>query len=371
MSEGSLEVALVTPWDTGGGIANYSKRFRDALEGVSVDVTVVPIRHPRTWNVQKFNNVLDSVPPSVDVVHVQYEAGVFGEFGTTGVCTPTFYLGLAQSDWPIITTLHEVHREYPGHSPVTGVAVGIRDRVLERIILTVSDSIIVHTAEAESVLRERHGAQFSVERMRHPVDDPTSTPVAEDTAREELDIKSDTVFVTFGWVESKKRYCDVVRCLPDLPNAVYLIAGEPRHEDDEAVLSRTFDLAAELGVRDQVRHLGYVPDDQLPVLFGAADAAIAPYEQVTQSGAVNTSLAYHCPVVANELPAFEELAAEYDCVVTYDDQAELANILSDIPGKKLTHLRNSARRYANTETWEAFGERSRTLYERITAWTPE
>lgn len=367
MSSKSLEVALVTPWDTGGGISNYSERFRDALKDTGVDVTVVPIQHPRTWNMRKFNNVFRSIPSSTDVVHIQYEAGVFGELGITGICTPTFYLRLARSNWPIVTTLHEVHREYPGHSPITGAAVRVRDRVLERVILTVSDAAVVHTAEAESILRERHGAQSSVERMRHPVDESVSAPVTKDVAREELDIKANTVFVTFGWVESKKRYCDVVRCLPDLPNAVYLIAGEPRHESDESTLDQVFDTAAELGVRDRVRHVGYVPDEELPTLFGAADVAIAPYEQVTQSGAVNTSLAYHCPVIATNLPAFEELATEYDCVLTYDDQTELSSLLSELSRGDLTKLQKSARRYANTETWAAFGEQSMKLYEHVTS----
>lgn len=365
MSSDPLEVALLTPWDNGGGISNYSERFRDALVDAGVDVTVVPILHPRTWNPRKFNEVLSRIPTAVDVAHVQFEAGVFGKLGITGVCTPMFYISLARSDWSVVTTLHEVHREYPEHSAVAGTAVRIRDWLLERLILTVSDETVVHTAESESILRERHSGRHSVNRMRHPVDESVSAPVAEDVARNQLDIAADTMFVTFGWVESKKRYRDVVRCLPHLPNAVYLIAGEPRHEGDEEVLESVFDRANELGVRDQVRHIGYVPEEELPTLFGAADAAIVPYEQVTQSGAANTSLAYHCPVVARSLPAFEELAAEYDCVLTYDTQDELASVLSDLFETDLTDLRNSAKHYANTETWTAFGEQSRDLYEDI------
>jgi glycosyltransferase involved in cell wall biosynthesis len=365
MSSDSLEVALVTPWDTGGGIANYSERLRAALEDASAEVTVVPIRHPRTWNLAKFNEILRSIPSSVDIVHVQYEAGVFGEFGMTGICTPTFYLELARKKWPVVTTIHEVHREYPGHSSITGRFVGIRDRLLERIILTGSHTTVVHTAEAASILHERYGTQSSVEQMRHPVDATVSTPVAKDVARKELDINTGSVFVTFGWVESKKRYSEVVNCLPDVPNAVYLIAGEPRHEGDEEVLNRVFDAATELGVRDRVRHVGYVQDTELPTLFGAADAAIAPYKQVTQSGAVNTALAYDCPVVARSLPAFEELANEYDCILTYEDQIELSSTLCDLSERDLSDLQGSAKHYSNTETWEAFGKTTKNLYERV------
>jgi glycosyltransferase involved in cell wall biosynthesis len=365
MSSDNLEVALVTPWNTGGGIANYSKRFRDSLEEASVDVRIVAIQYPRTWKPWRFNELLQLIPSSVDVIHVQFEAGVFGKLGISGVCTPTFYFRLAFKDCAVVTTFHEVHRKYPHHSHITGGAVNIRDRLLERIILEISDATVVHTTEAKSILREYQGTQSKVVRMRHPVDVPVAGPRAKDAAREELDVDTETVFVTFGWIESKKRYLDIVRCLPKLPDATYLIAGEPRHRGDENVLDRVFDAAAELGVRDRVRHIGYVPDEDLPTLFGAADAAIVPYEQVTQSGAVNTSLAYHCPVVTTDLPAFEELAAEYDCIRTYADQSELLDILSNFSGGQLTELRNSAKFYADTETWEAFGKQSKELYEEI------
>lgn len=363
MSADSVHVALVTPWDTGGGIANYSKRLRDALQEEGVSVTIVPIENPETGNILKFNKLIQSIPTDVDVVHVQYEAGVFGKLGLSGVCTPTFFAHLAQKDWPIITTLHEVHREYPGHSTAAATIVGARDWIVEEIALAASNTTIVHTAEAKNVLRNRHRNFSKIEELRHPVDDRTSPPINKDVARAEFDIKAESVFVTFGWVEKKKRYRDVIRCLPDLPNANYLIAGEPRHEDDKKVLENVFSLAEDLGVRNQVQYLGYIADENLPRLFSAADVTVAPYKQVTQSGAVNTALAYYCPVVTTGLPAFEELATEYDCVLTYENRSELYDILSNLNENTPERLQRSAKRYANTETWSSFAKETRMLYE--------
>lgn len=366
MSLSQLNVALVTPWETGGGIANYSERLKNALETVGHSVTVVPIRNPQSRNPWGFRDIIRRIPSETDVVHVQFEAGVFGRFLVSGVCAPSFYLRLERADWPLVTTLHEVHRDYQNHSMLGATVVGTRDWLVERLVLSVSDATVIHTSEAESVLRNRHSDFPRIERLRHPVDEPIAPPMDTAQAREELNITADIVLLTFGWVESKKRYQDVVRCLPDFPDAEYLIAGEPRHEEDTETLNEVFELAASLGVRDRIRHLGYVPEEDLPTLFGATDLTVVPYEQVTQSGAANTALAYRCPVVATELPAFDELASEYECVMTYEDPESLCELIRDATSdNSLARFRESAKFYNEIETWDRFAEDTASLYVTV------
>lgn len=361
-----MHAALVTPWGTGGGIANYSKRLRDALDARGIEVTIVPIEHVNTWNPRKFNEIIQSIPSQVDVVHIQYEAGVFGRFGISGICAPLFYAQLAQEDWKIITTLHEVHQDYPNHSTPKAAVVNARDWLFERVILSTSDTAVIHTKNAEAILRNRHGAQLDLKQMRHPVDAPIAPPVDADVARAELNIDAETVLLTFGWIESKKRYQDVVHCLPELPDTTYLIAGEPRHDQDQILLDDVFTLSRQLGVRDRVQHLGYVANKDLPTLFGATDLTVVPYEQVTQSGAVNTSLAYHCPVVTTALPAFEELTNEYECVFTYDDLHSLRDIIRATTMKcAQKQLRTATKRYSDTESWSSFADETALLYGAV------
>jgi glycosyltransferase involved in cell wall biosynthesis len=359
-----LHVALVTPWETGGGIANYSKRLRDSLDAAGINVSIVPIRHPETANPFRFDNTVTAIPNDVDVVHVQYEAGVFGRFGVSGVCTPSFYVRLLRLDAPVVTTLHEVHRSYPGRGTIGTAAVKSRDWVVERITLAASDTVVVHTDEVLNVLRDRHGDGCRLRKLRHPVDDPVAPPLARDIARDQMDIDADTVLLTFGWVEPKKRYEDVVRALPDLDEVSYLIAGEPRYDSDKQVLENVFALANRLGVRDRVHHVGYVADEDLPALFGATDLTVVPYEQVTQSGAANTALAYHCPVLATALPAFEELAADYECVRTYDCPGDIAAaVRAATTADARERIRTSAKRYVDQETWTKFVDETAALYE--------
>lgn len=366
MSSDDLEIALVTPWDTGGGIANYSERLRSAVESAGHNITVIQIRNPKSRNPFGFNDLIQRIPSQTDIVHVQFEAGVFGHLLISGICAPVFYRRLARADWSVVTTLHEIHRSYPGHSSIEESLVKTRDRILERFILSASDATVVHTNEAEVILQNRHGGGNFIKQMRHPVDSPVAPPTDRKHAREELGVTANKVLLTFGWVEPKKQYQDVIHCLPDLSDAEYLIAGEPRHESDEETLKEVFALAERLGVRERVRHLGYVADEDLPTLFGATDFTVVPYNQVTQSGAANTALAYSCPVVARSLPAFEELAREYECVMTYDDHDTLREIVRDgTEDDTKTRLQEAAKRYAETETWAAFAEKTTMLYDNL------
>lgn len=365
MNKDNIHVALVTPWQSGGGIANYGKRLQNALEYTRVTVTIVPIMHPETWQPWRFNETAGAIPSDADVVHVQYEAAVFGKLGISGIYTPSFYARLAQDDRPVVTTLHEVHDSYRSHSTAQGTVIRARDWILERIVLGVSDAIVIHTDNARETLQERHGEIGLLERMRHPVDDPVAPPMDPPSARQALDLDSKTILTTFGWVESKKRYEDVVRCLPRLNDAEYLIAGEPRRETDETVLNDVFNLAERLDVHDRVHYLGYILDEELPILFGATDLTIVPYEEVTQSGAVNTSLAYHCPVVTSALPAFEELATEYECILTYNNPKSLEEVIRSVGTQDVRRrLRASAEHYTTEETWSSFATETVSVYEK-------
>jgi glycosyltransferase involved in cell wall biosynthesis len=362
MTVDTLTVALIAPMDTDGGIEHYSNRLASALQMKSVNLNRVDIQAPAATSPWPFVRLIRAVPDGTDLVHLQYEAGLFGDVGIHGIWTPLVSLGLRQ--FPLVTTIHEVHASRPDYSRSADAVLRVRDRVLERCLIGASDRVVVHTNHAADVLKSRHDCSPSVVTMRHPVDQPVTPLVDRETARDELNIDGDFVVTTLGWIESKKRYRDVVELLPQVPDIEYLIAGEPRH--DESILPALFDRAAELGVRDRVHHLGYVSEERLPVLFGGTDVAILPYTVVTQSGALNTALGYRCPVVATALPAFREVAREYACVRTYDDQSELKSVLSILRDcDEYDRSVTAAETYVTRESWSEFARMTAATYRRV------
>lgn len=362
-----MHVSLITPWQTGGGIAHYSERFATALEAEDVTVTPVPIQWPNTANPRRFNRVLDRVPAETDVIHVQFEAGVFGRLGVSGVCALPFFRRVSSLDSALVTTLHEVHRTHP-HLPLPGdYLLRGRDFLIERAALRASDAVVVHTETARRILHDRHGDRGPVVQLHHPVE-MTPEPDASETPDEAYAFDGD-VILTFGWVEAKKRYADVIDVLPALPEARYLIAGRPRADRGQEILEEALAHARQLGVDDRVEYLGFIEDADVPALFEAADVVVLPYGRVSQSGSLNLALGYERPVLTSSLAPFEELQDEFGCPATYGDAEELERelkvLLDDTPERR--RLIEAAREYADALTWPNFARDSVELYRRMTA----
>lgn len=358
-------VALITPWQRQGGIARYADRFADALEAAGAEVTPVPVERSDAANPLAFVELASAVSDDTDVIHVQFEAGLFGRLGMTGVGAPALFLALSRLDCPLITTLHEVHDTHPHWGTVGDRLLRARDWVIERLSLSVSETVVVHTEQARRTLRDRHGDRGQIERLLHPTETDVD-PIPNDQAKTDLGLEG-PVLLTFGFVEHKKRYQDVIRALPDLPEVTYLVVGGDREGEGTEIRQECESLAAALSVADRVRFTGYIDDDDVPRVFSAADAVVLPYGRVSQSGVINDALAYRRPVVASSLPAFEELRSEFECLLTYDDAADLSETLHQVLYDESTRerLRERAAAYTDTVTWSRFAARSLDLYNRV------
>jgi len=82
----------------------------------------------------------------------------------------------------------------------------------------------------------------------------------------------ETTLLYVGRLGARKGLDLALRALAeaDDPDVEFLIAGTGRHEGSLR------DLARELGIAEQVRFLGYVPDEELPVLYSSADVFVLP-----------------------------------------------------------------------------------------------
>lgn len=365
MSDDDVHVALVTPWQRRGGVATYSERYARALEDNGVRVTPIPIGATTSANPLAYVKLLDRVPEDADVIHVQFEAGLFGRLGVSGTGAPTFFLALNRQAVPAVVTLHEVHAAHLHQHTVADWVLRGRDTVLERLSLWAADATVVHTKAAADVLCDRHGDRDTIHRMLHPAE-ADADPVPAHEAKRDLDLEG-LVALTFGFVEEKKRYQDVIRALPELPDLTYVIAGGHRPGEGEAVEASCRALAERLGVADRVRFLGYVEDRDVPTVFSAADVVVLPYERVTQSGVINEALAYERPVVASALPAFEELETEFDCLLTYEGRDDLRDRLEWTLRDEAARARLAARaqEYVDAVSWDRFADRSLAIYTSL------
>ncbi len=177
--------------------------------------------------------------------------------------------------------------------------------LLNRLGLRQADAFVVMSEPVErDLLGFRPGARFR--RVPHPVDVPAGA-VEKERARAELGLPQDApVLLFFGYVRPYKGLETLLRAFATVVSAAdarLVVAGEFYEP-----LRRYEELAAELGIADRVRFYDeYVPNEQVGVLFAAADAVVLPYLTATQSGIIPMAYAYGRPVITTAVGGLPEM----------------------------------------------------------------
>jgi glycosyltransferase involved in cell wall biosynthesis len=153
----------------------------------------------------------------------------------------------------------------------------------------------------------------------------------------------------------------------EVPEALLVIAGRPWKTD----FSRYAALIDTNGVRDRcLVHLEYVPDDQLPQYYAAADVVVLPYRRIYQSGVILLAMTYGRPVVVSDLPGMTEIVTDgvNGYVFRQGSQDELARVLiralRDETGRRQISL--CASEYIRKHhDWNQIGAKTNQLYRRL------
>lgn len=199
----------------------------------------------------------------------------------------------------IVWTVHEV---YPHDRH------GWADRVAPRIVARLAHALIVHDEATRKKARDALG--------RDAVVIPAGTFAGvyrpgrpRSAVREELGIPEDrTLILAFGLVRRYKRLEDVVDALrlipPDAaPDFVVLVAGQVMDADVGDALER----AALTDDRLRLR-FGFVPDEHVADLLGAADALLVTRVDDGTSGVLTLGLSFGLPVIVADTPEYRAAA---------------------------------------------------------------
>jgi len=118
---------------------------------------------------------------------------------------------------------------------------------------------------------------------------------------------------------------------------------------------------AELGLRDQVVHLGHVSEDELAALYRGARAQLFPTRYEGFGLPALEGLASGTPVVASDLPPVREIVGDAGILCRVGDvgafAAGLRTVLAD-PGRYAAAGPTAAARF----TWAAMAERTAAAY---------
>lgn len=366
-SDEKLAVNLISSWDKQCGIATYSVYLAGELKKISnVFVTALPKKNPLGIYFKMLGYM---VGRSHDLVHVQFEYGIFPSLkikkrNLTAFAALQFYLGLSLGNRCIITTMHE---------PRKTISAGSRrglfySQLLDKVVFSVSDAIIVHTKESRKLLETVYGvAPFKLSLIPHgSLEQPKFTD--KDSAKAKFGLHGKTVVTILGFVTAKKGYDLVISLLPKISDNVQLvIAGGPQNNQDEKYLERLKKLAIRLGVIDRITFTGYL-EDLVPII-NASDIALLPYRYVTDSGVLHLLTAHGVPTLASDLAAFKEVYDEFSCIDLFkscdlgDLYDKIQVLLSD--SKHRIALKEKCSEMWRATKWSNIAKRHLELYQAV------
>jgi glycosyltransferase involved in cell wall biosynthesis len=191
------------------------------------------------------------------------------------------------------------HERRPGDVPLT------------RALLSRADTVITHSAAQAAQARDLAPAA-TVRTVRIPPHLPATRPQTQATERAGFPAPAPapppgpakpTRLLFFGIVRPYKGLDVLLRALAQAPAEVTLtVAGEFWADTTEMD-----NLIAELGLADRVTlRPGYVPADEIPALFGAADALVMPYREATASQNALLAFSHGVPVITTTAGALAE-----------------------------------------------------------------
>ncbi len=182
---------------------------------------------------------------------------------------------------------------------------------------------------------------------------------------DELEGAEGPVILSFGLIRPYKGVDVLLRAFAEVEGAELWIVGRPLG----VALPELERLAA--AAPGRVRFVTrFVPDSELPAIFGRADIVALPYRSAEQSGVLYTALAFGKAIVASAVGGFPEVLTEHGAgaLVTPGDPHALAESLQKLVAAPAERERLAAAALAAAEgpySWDTVAASTLDLYRRL------
>ncbi|MAG31026.1 MAG: hypothetical protein CL908_09070 [Deltaproteobacteria bacterium] len=266
-------------------------------------------------------------------------------------------IGRARSlGWRIVWTAHNV---LPHEHRADDV------RLREHLVAN-CDGIIVHTEATRDAVMETFDPACPVSVIPHGhYRDAYAAPPTRAEARSALRLPDRPVILFFGQIQPYKGVDDLIGAFRRTSiDATLLVCGTPRTPDGG---DRLRELARG---DDRIRlDLRYIPDDETPRVFAAADRVALPFRQITTSGSVILALSFDRPVV---IPSFQPLleVCGPDAAEVYQGPDDLGPALERALAADAAHSEAAARALCDDLGWEPIADATIAFFRQITAQSP-
>ena len=182
------------------------------------------------------------------------------------------------------------------------------DVFLTKIALQTADRFLVLSKVVEDGIKKLY-PHIKVFRSSLPIYDCYQTPeqLTQQQAQEQLELKGKNVLLFFGYIRQYKGLMNIIEALPIIrkqaSNAHLLVVGE-FYDNPQPYL----DTIKRLGLDNNITIINeYVANEAVHLYFTAANLAVLPYNEATQSGILSIAYGFSKPVVITDVGGLAEL----------------------------------------------------------------
>lgn len=204
------------------------------------------------------------------------------------------------------------------------------DRCLTKFFIkSIDGAVVMSQTVLDDLMRFRKNVPVVINP--HPLYDNYGKGVKREEALEKLGLDPENSYMLFFGLVRKYKGLELL--LEAFAGKRFrnrklklIVAGE-FYEDESLYreLVRKYDIED-----DVIIHNKYIPNDEVPLYFSAADLVVQPYRSATQSGVTQIAYYYEVPMLVTDTGGLREIVADKKCgYVVRQDAREIAEALTD------------------------------------------
>ena len=278
---------------------------------------------------------------------------------------------------PVLDVLKRVphvvhfHGPWAGESAAEGsgrLSVAAKRFVEKRVYATAGRAIVLSNAFKRILVDDYGVDEQKVVVIPGGIDVPTKTMPDRRESRERLGWPTDRPIVFCVRRLARRMGIDVLIDAISIvkrshPDVLVMIAGKGQQQSE---LQSKIDAAS---LADHVRLLGFVPDDELPIAYAAADLSVVPSQSLEGFGLVTIeSLVQGTPVLVTPVGGLPEVVEGLDPLLILESSRSdaiaggISNVLSNLSSLP---TREACRAYAVEHfAWPTIAGRVARVYEQ-------
>lgn len=155
--------------------------------------------------------------------------------------------------------------------------------------------------------------------------------------------------------------------LKEFPNTYLVISGKVWKDDFnqyEKIIEK------HKLYKNIIPHIRYIPDNQVPLYYNAANVVVLPYRRIYQSGVLLMAMSYKKAVIASDLDGMTEIVEDgmNGIIFKSEDHSNLAEKIINVIQQPslLRRIANSGyQTVLHNHNWNLIGQQTTNLYKSV------